>query len=170
MFVRRSGVADIEQRCFTEFSPPLLPNTLNNMSSFQNAMQFYGPLTTTSWALLKEKLIQQRPQAEEETEAKERMERLRIEGQLKHSSNSLESDVQARLRDERAPIRNVLKGYAEELINNVWARGNSINYETAPRFAADLLDFVRKRFGSDLLREIENEKSGRSPRLGPHAL
>ena len=129
------------------------------MESYNNALLIGVQLTDSSWAVLKEKLVEQRPAAEE-AEAKERMGRLRIAEQKQKESATHDADTQAAWKEERTPVRELLSQYADELINNIWAGGQSVDNTSAPRFAAELLVHVRKRFASDLHRELEAESAG----------
>ncbi|KAI4254361.1 MAG: hypothetical protein LQ352_003149 [Teloschistes flavicans] len=151
--------AEIERRC-SLFSPPVLPNILSHMESFQAAIQISTPLTDAAWDVLKPRLLSQRASAEKrEQEQVQQNELLQSESkQRRHQeSQSKESkEISDRHWDSiQAPIRDRLGVLADAVIDERWSNGIAVTKELSPRFAADVLLCVRQRFYEATAREQE---------------
>ncbi|KAI9819518.1 MAG: hypothetical protein M1827_006966 [Pycnora praestabilis] len=149
--------AEIERRCM-DFSPPLPPNVLNHMESFQAAIQISTPLTQSSWDVLKPRILAQREVAEKRENDRVTQtrvfqakfeERRHQESQLKEAKEVLDREWD----EVQAPIRDRIGLYADEIIRNTWDEGKAITKDTSPKFAADVLLYVRKRFYNHLTME-----------------
>ena len=148
--------AEIERRCMA-LDPPLTPEILHHMESFQASIQISTALTDNAWEVLKPRLLAQRENAERREhdriqhglimQAKSE-ERRQQEAQIKEAKETLDKEWDA----AQAPIKNQLASYAEEIIENSWSGGKSITKDTCPRFAADVLLHTRRRFYDDLAR------------------
>ncbi|KAL9606203.1 MAG: hypothetical protein Q9179_000600 [Wetmoreana sp. 5 TL-2023] len=160
--------AEIERRC-SLFDPPLPPNILNHMESFQAAIQISTPLTDTAWDVLKPRLLAQRASAEKrEQEHVQQVELLQSESKQRRyqESQTRESkDVTDRHWDSvQAPIRDRLGALADAVIAARWSGGRAVTKESSPRFAADVLLSVRQHFYDGVAREQE-ASGARSPTL-----
>ncbi|KAL8641648.1 MAG: hypothetical protein Q9228_001574 [Teloschistes exilis] len=148
--------AEIERRC-SLFSPPVLPNILSHMESFQAAIQISTPLTDAAWDVLKPRLLSQRASAEKrEQEQVQQNELLQSESKQRRHLESQSKDVSDRHWDSiQAPIRDRLGVLADAVIDERWSNGIAVSKELSPRFAADVLLCVRQRFYEAVAREQE---------------
>lgn len=155
--------AEIERRCGA-LDPPLLPNVLGHMDTFQAAIQISQPLSEQAWQVLKPRLLTQRAYAERRE--KDRVEQSQLlqaeykqrrqqEAQLKETKESLDREWAS----IQTPIRNQIAEFADEIVDTKWARGKSVTKDNSPKFAADVLLHVRKRFYDEVARENEDNKS-----------
>lgn len=144
--------------------PPLLPNILVHMETFQAAIQISQPLSEQAWQVLKPRLLTQRAYAERRE--KDRVEQSQLlqaeykqrrqqEAQLKETKESLDREWAS----IQTPIRSQIAELADEIIETKWARGKSVTKDNSPKFAADVLLYVRKRFYDEVARENEDNKS-----------
>jgi hypothetical protein len=165
--------AEIERRCMS-LEPPLTPGVLAHMPSFQAAIQIIQPITDGSWEVLKPRLLSQREEAEQREI--DRLAQIRVAqehtDERQHQDTLARSDskdlVDREWDDVQAPLRARIGGYADETIYNGWDRGKKVNYDTSPKFAADVLIYVRKRFYAEITKdEAAMRATGREPVLDP---
>lgn len=134
------------------------------METFQAAIQISQPLSEQAWQVLKPRLLTQRAYAEKRE--KDRVEQSQLlqaeyrqrrqqEAQLKETKESLDREWAS----VQNPIRNQIAEFADEIIETRWARGKSVTKDNSPKFAADVLLYVRKRFYDEVARESEENKS-----------
>lgn len=164
--------AEIERRC-AALEPPLLPNVLNHMESFQAAMQITQPMTDHAWQVLKPRLLAQLPYAERKE--KERMQ----QNELLEEKYREQRQLEARLKETKensdrewetfqAPVRNRIGTLADEFIEDRWAGAKNITKDTSPKFAADVLLEVRQRFYAEITHEDEAARAAGEPvRMDP---
>lgn len=138
------------------------------MESFQAAIQISQPLTDHAWEVLKPRLLAQRPYAERKEKEKiqqdeilqeEYKQRRQQEAQLKETKEALDREWDT----VQAPVRNRISALADEIIAEKWSNGDSITKDTSPKFAADVLMFVRERFYADIAREDEETRISGQP-------
>ncbi len=153
--------------------PPLTPAVLSHMGSFQAAIQIIKPLDDSAWEVLKPRLLSQREEAqqrENELVAQTRVvqekfdERRQLDVHLKEVKevNDREWD------DIQAPLRARISGYADEIIRDGWHGGEKVTKESSPRFAADVLMYVRKRFYAEVTKdEAAARAAGHEPKVDP---
>ncbi|KAI9652506.1 MAG: hypothetical protein M1829_001522 [Trizodia sp. TS-e1964] len=149
--------AEIERRSLA-LNPPLDPQLLNHMDSFQAAIQIPIPLTDGDWELLLPRLQAQRCIAEErekEIVAQSIASQAKLEGRRLHDVKLKERKdlLDKEWEEAQQPIRARVGQYADEIIDFHWQGGKGINSENCPRFAVDVLNFVRKRFYADVSKE-----------------
>ena len=149
--------ADIERRC-SQLTPPIQPSTLVYMDSFANALQIPMPLNDGSWEVLKSRLLAQREIAEqrerEQTATNRHLQALAEERRQEEAQLIAAREALNRQWEElQKPGRERLEGFADEIIRREWQDGRAVNRENAPRFAADVLIFVHKRFRESLAHE-----------------
>jgi hypothetical protein len=141
--------ADIERRC-QQMDPPIPPNVLRHMDSFRAALQISQPMTDYAWSVLQPRLLAQLPAAQQaETDHVLRLATLpRTADRRPADFNSKEAkEVLDREWEElQRPVRDRLSAIADEFIDQDWAHGTAVTYENSPKFAADLLIFVRRVF------------------------
>ena len=154
---------EIERRCLS-LDPPIPPNVLIHMESFQAALQISTPLTERAWDILKPRLLSQVTEARSRDAAL--AERLRANSaQFAEQGQSVLSREEQLDPSDRewelaqAPIQEYLSSCAEDLILEHWGSEAAITLESASKFAADILLSSRARF--------YEEKSRHSERTGP---
>ncbi|EEP76598.1 predicted protein [Uncinocarpus reesii 1704] len=170
--------AEIERRC-AELDPPLSASVLGHMDSFQAAIQIPHPFTDRDWDILKPRLLAQREVAERRElervkqdkilQAKSE-ERRQQEAQLKEAKDLLDKEWD----EVQKPIRERMATYADEIIREGWRDGDGVTKDKCPKFAADVLMYVRNKFYSDLVKEdalarslgnaIEEDRPGAPPK------
>ena len=138
------------------------------MDSFHAAIQISQPLTDHAWEVLKPRLLAQRPFAEKKEEEKIRQDELlqeeyqqrrQQEVQLKETKEALDREWD----NVQAPVRSKISALADEIIAQNWSNGDSVSKDTSPKFAADVLIYVRERFYADIAREDEAAKAAGEP-------
>ncbi|PQE33062.1 F-box domain containing protein [Rutstroemia sp. NJR-2017a WRK4] len=165
--------ADIERRCLA-LDPPLTANILAHMSSFQAAIQIIQPLNDGSWEVLKPRLLSQREEAEQREKdriaqtrvVQERSEERRF--QDAHVKSEFKETLEREWDDVQAPLRARIGGYADETIRDGWNGGDKVTKESSPRFAAEVLIYVRKRFYAEVAKDDAAVRAtGREPPTDP---
>jgi len=149
--------AEIERRC-AELDPPLTAAVLSHMESFSAAIQIPHPFTDRDWEILKPRLLAQREIAERREQERLKQsqllqakseERRQQEAQLKEAKEMLDREWE----EVQRPIRDRLALYADEIINEGWRGGSALNKEKCPKFAADVLMYVRNKFYAHIEEE-----------------
>ena len=168
--------SEIEQRCL-ELKPPIPPNILNQMESFQNALQIPTPLTESAWAVLKPRLMAQRESAEQKEDervAQSRLLQAKYEERRQQEVQAKEAkEILDREWDEaQEPVRELLGQFADDIIKKGWKDGTAITNDTSPKFAADVLTYVRHRFyqridEEDAAAHAARQEIKRDPANGP---
>ncbi|KAJ9213332.1 hypothetical protein DTO166G4_5139 [Paecilomyces variotii] len=164
--------AEIERRC-AEMDPPLTPSVLSHMESFLAAIQIPHPFTDRDWEILKPRLMTQREAAERKEEQRLRQsqllqarseERRQQEAHLKEAKEMLDREWE----DVQRPIRDRMAMYADEIINEGWRGGSAVTKEKSPKFAADVLMYVRNKFYGHIEEEDAIARaSGKPVELDP---
>ena len=142
--VRESRKAEIERRCAT-LSPPLRPKDLIQMDSFKAAMQIPQPMTDSAWDVLKPRLLAQRPVQDQRRQMEDSQDRP-TQDELRESPGEVRDPPIKDWDAYQTHVRDQIGAIADDYIVNRWARGKRVTKETAPRFAAELLDHVREIF------------------------
>lgn len=148
--------ADIERRC-QQMRPRIPPNVLRHMDSFRAAIQISQPMTDDAWSVLEPRLVAQLPAAQQ-AEA-DHVSRLATHPKTldrrPSDVNPKESkEIMDREWDEaQRPIRDKLSALADEFINRDWDGGRAVTYESSPKFAVDVLVYVRRTFKADTANE-----------------
>ncbi|KAK2867834.1 hypothetical protein FQN49_003420, partial [Arthroderma sp. PD_2] len=164
---KASRRSEIERRC-AELDPPLAPEVINHMESFTAAIQITHPFTDRDWEILKPRLLAQREIAEHrenERKAHDALlqaksdERRHQEAQLKEAKEMLDREWE----DVQKPIKERMAGYADEIIREGWRGGEGVTKEKCPKFAADVIMYVRKRFLEDLAQEDARTRAEGKP-------
>lgn len=136
--------SDIEMRCL-QMIPALEPGLLPHLPAFQAATEIALPLKEQNLGV---KLSEQLPDAEEQKNFK-RVEWHKLQKHLQERRALDQKQKESKERKEKewddfqTPVRQKLGCYADEIINR-WI--GSITKETAPNFAADVLNHCRRRF------------------------
>lgn len=147
---KASRKTDIERRC-QQMSPPILPNVLRHMESFKAALQISQPMNDYAWSVLQPRLLAQLPaaqQAEAEHVARVTSLSTKPAERRHHDVNSKEAKeaMDREWEESQRPIRDKLAVIADDFIEQDWDHGKPITYENSPKFAADLLVYVRRKF------------------------
>ena len=163
--------AEIERRCLL-LEPPISANVLAHMSSFQAAIQIIQPLNDGAWEVLKPRLQAQREEAEQRERdrlAQTRVIQERFDDRYQGMQVNPEVDDPEIVWEEiQAPLRVRVGGYADEIIRDGWSGGDKVTEDSSPRFAADVLIYVRKRFYAEVAKdEAALRATGREPQSEP---
>jgi hypothetical protein len=163
---------EIERRCML-LKPPLTPGVLAHMGSFQAAIQIITPFDDNAWDLLLPRLLLQRDEAEQREAdrlkhtrvAQEKVdERKQQDLQLKESKDMVDREWE----DNQAPVRVRISGFADEIIHEAWGDGIRVTRESSPRFAAEVLIYVRKRFYAEVGKDdAVAQANGQYPVMEP---
>ncbi|KAF6840131.1 hypothetical protein CPLU01_01446 [Colletotrichum plurivorum] len=137
--LRRS---EVERRAML-INPPLPPNILVRIPSFQAAIQIITPLNDYAWDLLESRLPAQR--AEAKKVENESLVKTPLHG-IATNDLILEQVSDQDWDNIQGPVRTKMAKYANEMIRHCWNKGRKVNKENSPRFAADVLLSVRTRF------------------------
>ncbi|KAK1724560.1 uncharacterized protein BDZ83DRAFT_346183 [Colletotrichum acutatum] len=156
--------AEIERRAML-LDPPLPPNVVVHMPSFQAAIQITAALDENAWNTLKPKLLSQRADAERNINV----------GPTKSRSTSIGGKVETKREvtdqdwdDIQGPVRARMSKYADEIIRGSWNKGRKVSKENSPRFAAGVLLSVRSRFYADVAKDAADAiAAGRRPVVDP---
>ncbi|KAL6720713.1 hypothetical protein ACLMJK_002638 [Lecanora helva] len=151
--------AEIERRCAL-LDPPLTPNLLFHMESFQAAIQITHPMTDQAWQILKPRLVAQLPLAEQKEKERVQQDELIAEKYRQRRSQEVHLKETKEQFDRewetfQNPVRNRLGALADEIIRSRWAGGRSVTKDTSPKFAADVLLQVRQQFYDEIAHEDE---------------
>lgn len=156
--------AEIERRAML-LDPPLPPNVVVHMPSFQAAIQITAALDENAWNTLKPELLSQRADAERNINR----------GPTESRGTSIETKVETTREvtdqdwdDIQGPVRARMSKYADEIIRGSWNKGRKVNKENSPRFAAGVLLSVRSRFYADVAKDAADAiAAGRRPVVDP---
>lgn len=151
--VRQLRKADIERRCL-ELEPPLEPNVLQHIDSFQAAMQITSPMTDAAWDMLRPRILAQREAAElAEHQRQEQWAALQAtvpftaaeEAFIKPAKELYDKEYE----HAQEPLRKKLDEYADEYINHKWNGAHALDKDNCPTFAVETMLYVRQRYLSD---------------------
>ncbi|KAK8089529.1 hypothetical protein PG997_004490 [Apiospora hydei] len=166
---------EIERRAAL-LEPPLLPNVLAHIPSFQAALQIIQPLDNNAWELLKPRLLSQREDADVRASQDRRLNAHPIASQVKTEDRCDGHGVQRESKelvdkdwdDAQAPLRAKISEYADETIKNAWHNGHKVKKDSCPKFAADVLLYVRKRFYAEVAKDaVAARAAGKGPTHDP---
>lgn len=158
---------DIERRC-RQMNPPIPPNILRHMDSFKAAIQISQPMNDYAWSVLQPRLVAQLPAAQQaETEHVARVAALppstTDRRQTDVNSKEAKEVMDREWEDSQRPVRDRLNTIADEFLTQNWDGGGAVTYENSPKFAADLLIYVRRTYHAQKIQEEgsspENHKS-----------
>lgn len=162
--------AEIERRAL-QLDPPLPANVLAHIPSFQAAIQIITPLDDKAWDLLKPRLIAQRDDAEQRE--KEIVAQSRIKEQLDEKrtlevTKDVREVMDADWDEIQAPVRARIAGYADEIIRNSWDDGDKVSKDNSPKFAVEVLGYIRKRFYAEVAKDAAAARAaGEEPIIDP---
>ncbi|USW46981.1 Putative F-box-like domain superfamily protein [Septoria linicola] len=155
---RQARRAEIEKRC-RELEPPVEPNVLQHMESFQAAMQIATPLTAAAWEMLKPRILAQREAAELAEHARaSQLAALQAAMPSYFSEDVISKPAKEvydrEYEDAQTPLRKRLGEYADDIINGHWGGGKMLDRENVPIFAIKVLEHVHRRYVED--KELGN--------------
>ncbi|KZM26326.1 hypothetical protein ST47_g2546 [Ascochyta rabiei] len=141
---------DIERRC-QQMNPPIAPNILRHMDAFKAAIQISQPMTDYAWSVLQPRLIANLPaaqQAEADHVSRVALLPTKTTDRRHQDANSKEAKeaMDREWEDSQRPIRDRLSSIADDFIHRDWDHGKALTYENSPKFAADLLIYVRRTY------------------------
>ena len=151
---RQARRADIERRCL-QLDPPLHANALQHIKAFRDTMQITTSMTDAQWeSMLKPKILEEREAAElQEHQRAQQLAALQAAMPSAPPDDSFTRpakevyDREYELSQE--PLRLKLGEYATDHINGRWHQGRSLDANSAPLFAVDVLLHVHQRYTSD---------------------
>jgi hypothetical protein len=155
---KASRKTDIERRC-QQMSPPIPPNILRHMDSFKAAIQISQPMNDYAWSVLQPRLLAQLPAAQQ-AEANHVSHAASLSTKPADrrfqdvNSKEAKEAMDREWEDLQRPIRDKLSAIADDFINQDWDQGKALTYESCPKFAADLLLYVRRRFKETATAEL----------------
>ncbi|KAH7379208.1 hypothetical protein DE146DRAFT_774031 [Phaeosphaeria sp. MPI-PUGE-AT-0046c] len=147
---KASRKTDIEHRCL-QMDPPIPPNVLRHMDSFKAALQISQPMNDYAWSVLQPRLLAQLPAAQQ-AEANHVAHAITLSTKSADrrfqdvNSKEAKEAMDREWDDLQRPIRDKLSAIADNFINQDWDRGKALTHESSPKFAADLLTYVRRKF------------------------
>lgn len=138
------------------------------MESFSAAIQIPHPFTDRDWGILKPRLLAQREVAERREKERVKQsqvlhakseERRQQDAQWKEAKEALDREWD----DAQKPIRDRMAAHADDIIREGWREGDAVTKEKSPKFAADVLIYVRDRFYSDLEQDDADARAAGKP-------
>lgn len=148
---RQARRADIERRCLL-LDPPLHANALQHIKAFRDTMQITTPMTDAQWEnMLKPKILEER----EAAELQEHQRAQQLAALQAAMPSAMPEDAFTRPAKEvydreyelsQDPLRQKLGEYATDHINGRWHQGRSLDKDSAPLFAVDVLLHVHQRY------------------------
>ncbi|KAI1180543.1 hypothetical protein F4777DRAFT_252097 [Nemania sp. FL0916] len=163
--------AEIERRA-KKLDPPLLPHALALIPSFQAAIQITSPFDDTAWNVLKPRLLAQRKDVQRGQDKRQETS-AHAQDTLQHLEDSqipqkLPLETKQKLDhdwdDAQAPLRGHISALADFVIQEGWKNGRKVNKESSPRFAAEVLVYVRKRFYAEIEKDdAASRAAGQQP-------
>ena len=159
---RQTRRVDIERRCL-ELEPPLEPNVLQHIESFQAAMQITQPMTDAAWEVLRPRILAQREAAEWiEHQRAEQVAALQaavpINGQGEPYTKPAKEVYDKEYELAQEPLRKKLGEYADYYIKLNWSEGRHLDKNDSPLFAVGVMNVIRERY-------LEDKQAGLLPRL-----
>ncbi|KAH8732917.1 hypothetical protein GQ44DRAFT_734839 [Phaeosphaeriaceae sp. PMI808] len=147
---KASRKTEIERRC-QQMNPPIAPNILRHMDSFKAAIQIPQRMNDDSWNMLQPRLLAQlaaAQQAEANHVAHAASLSTKPADRRFQDVNSKEAKeaMDREWEDLQRPIRDKLSAIADDFINQDWDQGKALTFDSSPKFAADLLAYVRRKF------------------------
>ncbi|KAK7745407.1 hypothetical protein SLS53_002903 [Cytospora paraplurivora] len=164
--------AEIERRALS-LDPPLPPNILAHIPSFQAALQIITPMDDQAWDLLKPRLLAQKADAEQRD--RESVAQARKQQDLDERRNTVDAAtkevrdaVDADWDEVQAPVRARIAGFADEIIRDGWENGEKVDRNNCSRFAVEVLTYIRKRFYAEVAKDAAAARAaGRPPIVDP---
>ncbi|EDN91783.1 hypothetical protein SS1G_07644 [Sclerotinia sclerotiorum 1980 UF-70] len=160
-------------------SLPAIHTSFPHMSSFQAAIQIIQPLNDGAWEVLKPRLLSQREEAEQREN--DRIAQSRVVEERSDERRFQDNQVKPEYKDAidrewddvQAPLRARIGAYADETIHAGWNDGAKVTKESSPRFAADVLIYVRKRFYAEIAKDdtavrATGQEPPSDPPMGPY--
>lgn len=148
---------EIERRC-QQMDPPIPPNVLRHMESFKAAIQISQPMNDYAWSMLEPRLRVQLPAAQQaENDHASRLASLTTRAADRRQQDASLKEVKEVLdrewEESQRPVRDKLSLLADDFINQDWDHGRAVTYDNSPKFAVDLLMYVRRKFYAEFAGE-----------------
>ncbi|KAK4154022.1 hypothetical protein C8A00DRAFT_14811 [Chaetomidium leptoderma] len=167
--------AEIERRSLL-LDPPLTADVLCLIPSFQAATHIVARLDDDAWERLRPRLLAQRTDAEKvlqgEPKAKSKVKQELREQRHLETTQATEKEARDRIdkewEDVQAPLRAKIAGYADAAIQDGWGKGRKVTRENCSRFAVDSLLYVRKRFYTEVAKDVAAARAAsKTPPMDP---
>ncbi|KAF2731294.1 hypothetical protein EJ04DRAFT_545306, partial [Polyplosphaeria fusca] len=171
--VKANRKADIERRCAL-MEPAIPANILRHMDSFKAALQIFRPMSDDAWKILKPRLLAQFPAAQRaEVEHISRVTSISTRAadrrQQEASMKEVKEVLDREWEEAQRPVREKLSAIADDFINHDWDHGRAVTYENSPKFAVDLLMYVRREFYDEVSKDENAPVHQRPERESPEA-
>lgn len=130
------------------------------MESFQAAIQISTPLTEAAWDVLRPRLLNQRASAEKREQEQVQQNEL-LQSEFKQRRYQEPQTKESKETNDRhwdsvqAPVRDRLGVLADMAIDERWLGGRAVTKDSSPKFAADVLLYVRQRFYDEIAHAKE---------------
>ena len=159
---------DIERRC-QQMNPPIAPNVLRHMDAFKAAIQISQPMNDYAWSVLQPRLIANLPaaqQAEADHVSRVALLPTKTTDRRHQDANSKEAKeaMDREWEESQRPIRDRLSAIADDFIDRDWDHGKALTYENSPKFAADLLIYVRRTYYEEMNGALQAPPGWRADR------
>lgn len=159
--------AEIERRALA-LDPPLPPNILAHIPSFQAALQIITPMDDQAWDLLKPRLLAQRADAEQrDMESAAQARRQQEVEEKRHVEDAAAKEardaVDADWDEVQAPVRARIAGFADEIIRDGWDNGEKVDRNNCSKFAVEVLTYIRKRFYAEVAKDAAAARAAGRP-------
>ncbi|KUI66097.1 hypothetical protein VM1G_01505 [Cytospora mali] len=164
--------AEIERRALA-LDPPLPPNILAHIPSFQAALQIITPMDDQAWDLLKPRLLAQKAEAEQrDKESAAQARRQQELDEKRHRDDAAAKEardvVDADWDEVQAPVRARIAGFADEIIRDGWENGEKVDRNNCSKFAVEVLTYIRKRFYAEVAKDAAAARAaGKPPIVDP---
>lgn len=164
--------AEIERRALL-LDPPLTPDVLAHIPSFQAALQIITPLDENAWELLRPRILTQRKEAESRVEQSIASARA-IQDRLSSAKTDVNSNAEGKEVTDadwdeiQGPLRARISDYSDEIIRDGWEEGEKVTKKNAAQFAVEVLLYVRKRFYAEVAKDAAAAlAAGKTPIIDP---
>ncbi len=149
----------------------ITPSVLAHMPSFQAALHIIKPLDETAWQMLKPRLLSQKADAQQREDARVAATRA-VQKKLSerggaHDNHNQEPGEASEedWDDAQIIVKKRIDTYSDEVIRDGWNNGKKVTKETTPRFAAEVLLYVRNRFYAEVAKDDAAARAAGHPPL-----
>lgn len=164
--------AEIERRALL-LDPPLTPDVLAHIPSFQAALQIITHLDDNAWELLRPRILTQRKDAESRVEQNIASARA-VQDRLSSAKAEVNGDAESKEVTDadwdeiQGPLRARISDYSDETIRDGWEEGEKVTKKNAAQFAVEVLLYVRKRFYAEVAKDAAAAlAAGKTPIVDP---
>ncbi|KAJ3572773.1 hypothetical protein NPX13_g4932 [Xylaria arbuscula] len=159
------------EKSVVKIEPQIPAHVLDLVPSFKTAVQIPSPLNDAACGRPEPRLTVQRKDADLE-QHREQKSLARSQATTREPANpqGVQKPLEAKQKadktwdDAQAPLRAQISALADHIICHSWGNARKITKKTSPRFAANVLLQVRKRFYANIRKEDASSRAaGREP-------